>query len=507
MSTFPPIGEDLFIPLTTEVERFGTPFHGISQGGVLTLPDATTKAAPYPGNGDVFALRVPGFVPSPMTPAKIAADLAIGRQWYDYALISGIPRLCYGTALNASGMGTWIWAVSPAEKWLVELKTVFVNAPHTVVAATTEVLTINMTVTLTEFGVLREVASTPAKHTIVFSQVLSGTWSPWVNSVDPLPSTNAVSLVDVSSNGGRAILKLGRTYLSDRKGARGFVELTLNSTSSASLSVIADAPACVQTGTTPAVVHVWYTAADVLEKVELLRTASTVELKVGGVSRSIYSGTLFDGAAINGGDGTLWNVSVNGVQQSYAINETWTWADYSVGFYLGQPLLANEDVNQDAVIFVEPVIYSNKSVGLSATFRHRITMASFPYYYYVSSEHYFGNIVYPGGYNSGVIYSPLVTAVCNGNITGDTFTVTAMISGTLAVGGELAATGITIGTKITALGTGSGGVGTYIVDPPQNSSIAPGDPIGVTFNSKVYTTFQPVTGELTRNKETPVCYV
>lgn len=58
-----------------------------------------------------------------------------------------------------------------------------------------------------------------------------------------------------------------------------------------------------------------------------------------------------------------------------------------------------------------------------------------------------------------------------GSVSGNTLTVTQLISGALAVGqtvddntGQLAA-----GTQITALGTGSGGIGTYVVTPSQTT--------------------------------------
>jgi len=52
-----------------------------------------------------------------------------------------------------------------------------------------------------------------------------------------------------------------------------------------------------------------------------------------------------------------------------------------------------------------------------------------------------------------------------GSISGDILTVSAVASGTLAVGQTLSDTtgGLTVGTTITALGTGTGGVGTYTV--------------------------------------------
>lgn len=56
------------------------------------------------------------------------------------------------------------------------------------------------------------------------------------------------------------------------------------------------------------------------------------------------------------------------------------------------------------------------------------------------------------------------------SIAGTTMTVTAVGSGTLAVGQTLSGSGVTAGTKITALGTGIGGTGTYTVSVSQTVS-------------------------------------
>ena len=55
-----------------------------------------------------------------------------------------------------------------------------------------------------------------------------------------------------------------------------------------------------------------------------------------------------------------------------------------------------------------------------------------------------------------------------GSISATTLTVTSISAGLLQVGSVIAGTGIAIGTTITALGTGLGGVGTYTVNIPQN---------------------------------------
>lgn len=50
-----------------------------------------------------------------------------------------------------------------------------------------------------------------------------------------------------------------------------------------------------------------------------------------------------------------------------------------------------------------------------------------------------------------------------------TMTVSAMTSGAFYVGGVLTGTGVTAGSIVTAFGTGTGGTGTYIVDPTQTA--------------------------------------
>jgi hypothetical protein len=66
-------------------------------------------------------------------------------------------------------------------------------------------------------------------------------------------------------------------------------------------------------------------------------------------------------------------------------------------------------------------------------------------------------------YNQNCYYGPSFT----GSISGTRLTVTAVTTGTLAAGQTLSGTGVSGSTTITALGTGSGGVGTYTVSQSQ----------------------------------------
>lgn len=59
------------------------------------------------------------------------------------------------------------------------------------------------------------------------------------------------------------------------------------------------------------------------------------------------------------------------------------------------------------------------------------------------------------------------------SIAGTVMTVSAVAYGTLAVGNPVFGPGVAAGTKITALGSGTGGVGTYDVSPSQTVSSGP----------------------------------
>ena len=61
-------------------------------------------------------------------------------------------------------------------------------------------------------------------------------------------------------------------------------------------------------------------------------------------------------------------------------------------------------------------------------------------------------------------------AVVTGSVSGTVMTVTAVTSGTLYVGQYVTGAGITAGTRISAFSSGSGGIGTYIVDTSSTAT-------------------------------------
>lgn len=67
----------------------------------------------------------------------------------------------------------------------------------------------------------------------------------------------------------------------------------------------------------------------------------------------------------------------------------------------------------------------------------------------------------------------LVQAAFTGSISGTTLTITAVTVGALAVGSSIYGPNVAANTVITALGSGTGGVGTYSVTPSQNAASGP----------------------------------
>jgi hypothetical protein len=98
---------------------------------------------------------------------------------------------------------------------------------------------------------------------------------------------------------------------------------------------------------------------------------------------------------------------------------------------------------------------------------------------YVGSGSNFGKSFYGHGrsdvtfVNSALQVSGVVaedTAVVTGSIAANTLTVTAVTSGILSVGQVITGTGVKDLTRITALGTGTGGVGTYTLSTPISAA-------------------------------------
>jgi hypothetical protein len=93
-------------------------------------------------------------------------------------------------------------------------------------------------------------------------------------------------------------------------------------------------------------------------------------------------------------------------------------------------------------------------------------------YNYLDNIWYYGQLSRTAWHQTGIEPYPIAAfpataAIVTGFISGATLTITSMTVGALAVGQLLIGTNIAINTTITALGTGTGGVGTYTINIPQ----------------------------------------
>jgi hypothetical protein len=78
-----------------------------------------------------------------------------------------------------------------------------------------------------------------------------------------------------------------------------------------------------------------------------------------------------------------------------------------------------------------------------------------------------GQVQFGSNWTGASVTGSIAPNVVTGSIEGDTLTVTDVTSGVLAVGQTISGAGVTAGTTISALGTGTGGDGTYMVSIPQ----------------------------------------
>jgi len=106
------------------------------------------------------------------------------------------------------------------------------------------------------------------------------------------------------------------------------------------------------------------------------------------------------------------------------------------------------------------------TAAIAAAFSGGAAAATDPYFEYTT-------LLLPGNGTNGAQNNLFLDsgsagdAVFTASITGTTMTVSAVTSGTIYVGCLITGSGVLANTTITALGTGSGGVGTYTVSQSQ----------------------------------------
>lgn len=84
-----------------------------------------------------------------------------------------------------------------------------------------------------------------------------------------------------------------------------------------------------------------------------------------------------------------------------------------------------------------------------------------------------------------------------------TLTVSAVADGEIEVGSVLSGSGVTSGTTVTAFGTGTGGTGTYVVDPTQTAASTTITAVG-NVETKWYARSEGAPGELVKMSSQPI---
>lgn len=89
----------------------GDPWHGLTVAGLLYLDNGSFKSVTNtPDGGDCFIFRIPGLP----VPALEPDDVATGKKWLNYAVISGKDRRLYGVNL---GVNAWLYLDSGGVVW------------------------------------------------------------------------------------------------------------------------------------------------------------------------------------------------------------------------------------------------------------------------------------------------------------------------------------------------------------------------------------------------------
>lgn len=241
-----------------QIEIFGMPYHGLLQGGMLTIPLASvTKviSMPQPSGhrpGDVLIAKVPGYTVT-RTTQQAAADAAEGFKWYPYGVLRGPQSRIYGADL---GKRSWLYCPgTPGETYRIEVG-----------QGTGGPTSRAFSVKITRFGVFSDTPVNDTKTVVVGlpNDGAGGGIDPTgVIPVDRIPSYET-ELCDVSNSGKYAIIGMVQNQIQpfddnfdrDRPPPYAFVKLTLSgSGSSAAITAAATVVANISQCATSTVVE------------------------------------------------------------------------------------------------------------------------------------------------------------------------------------------------------------------------------------------------------------
>jgi len=99
------------------ITAVGLPYHGKVVGSTLHLPNGDTMAHPSAADGAVWVVRNPLAPGAVRNTDQAASDAAAGREWRDYALLSGENRVIGGQALGANA---WLYCDGAGTAWVID---------------------------------------------------------------------------------------------------------------------------------------------------------------------------------------------------------------------------------------------------------------------------------------------------------------------------------------------------------------------------------------------------
>lgn len=172
------VNEPLGLHEYDETQPFGCPYHGLVEGGKLTLP--TGEKIDYPQPGGVQQAGRTLLIQPTWALGGTASQSQInkGLHWGKYAILGGENAVLHGTAL---GEGCWLWAEAPGKVWKVDASGLLTGDP-TAQEGTT------IGIQLTRFGWLGELPADEERErtiSVVFPTLQhSGT-----NDYDNMPYT------------------------------------------------------------------------------------------------------------------------------------------------------------------------------------------------------------------------------------------------------------------------------------------------------------------------------
>jgi hypothetical protein len=221
------------------------------------------------------------------------------------------------------------------------------------------------------------------------------------------------------------------------------------------------------------------TALQLIFKVQLVRSgsipANATTLVQNAILAAVQQGVISPAAVFTGS--ITGNVlTVTGVQQgALAVGQVLTDTTNQLalntaitGFITGAGGVGTYSVSLSQTVPSEAMAALATNSQIVPNLRARIAQTIYATNY-VPAVSALGPWAQVASINVGSANTP--DATVTGSITGNVLTVTAVISGTLAVGqslfGSAGGTGIILGTQITAFGSGAGGTGTYLLNNPQ----------------------------------------